>query len=350
MALVGWKPVNERIITARFLTGHIRITVIQVYAPTDNADDDIKNDFYRRLQDTIDEVPRRDLKIILGVFNAQLGGDRHGIERTAGPFASSEHISDNGERLISFCDCNDLCVRNTCFQHRRIQKKAWNSPDGASSNEIDHICIKWRESLRDARVYRGADVGSDHYLVRAALRFKLKRTSSRQIVRPLAVEKLMDPVVTDRFTLELRNRFVVFNNPHDIERDWAEVKTTVKDCAKEIIGRRRGTRKEQWIQERTWQMVDERKRAKLRKMQSKSEVELKEASKRYAELDRTIKKSCPRDKKEWLIKKGEEAKKAADRGDSRTLYRIVNDLTGVRNMSNIPIKDRNSKLLMSDEE
>ncbi|EYC25469.1 hypothetical protein Y032_0012g1911 [Ancylostoma ceylanicum] len=123
MALVGWKPVNERIIIARFLTGHIRIIVIQIYAPTDNADDGVKNDFYGRLRDMIDEVPRRDLKIVLGDFNAQLGGNRHRIERTVGAFASSGHISDNGERLISFCDCNDLCVGNTYFQHRRIHKK-----------------------------------------------------------------------------------------------------------------------------------------------------------------------------------------------------------------------------------
>ncbi|KIH68286.1 hypothetical protein ANCDUO_01384 [Ancylostoma duodenale] len=85
----------------------------------------MKNDFYGLIQDTIDEAPRRDLKMVLGDFNAQLGRDRHGIEGTVGPFASSEHLRDNGERLISFCDCNDLYVGNTYFQHRRIHKKTW---------------------------------------------------------------------------------------------------------------------------------------------------------------------------------------------------------------------------------
>ncbi|RCN39354.1 hypothetical protein ANCCAN_14722 [Ancylostoma caninum] len=46
---------------------------------------------------TIDEAPRRDLKSVLGDFNAQMGGDRHGIERTIGLFASSEHLSGNGD-------------------------------------------------------------------------------------------------------------------------------------------------------------------------------------------------------------------------------------------------------------
>ncbi|KAL6727028.1 hypothetical protein Aduo_008943 [Ancylostoma duodenale] len=61
-ALVGWKPVNERIITARFSTKHVRITVIQVYAPTDNLEEGMKNNFYGLLQNTIDETPRRDLR------------------------------------------------------------------------------------------------------------------------------------------------------------------------------------------------------------------------------------------------------------------------------------------------
>ncbi|KIH59374.1 hypothetical protein ANCDUO_10400 [Ancylostoma duodenale] len=71
--------------TARFLAKHIRITVIQDYAPTGNSEEDMKNDFYGLLQDAIDEAPQRDLKIVLGDFNAQLDGDRHGIEEPLDP-------------------------------------------------------------------------------------------------------------------------------------------------------------------------------------------------------------------------------------------------------------------------
>ncbi|KIH43570.1 hypothetical protein ANCDUO_26421 [Ancylostoma duodenale] len=74
-----------RMETARFLAKHIRITVIQVYAPTDNSEEDMKNDFYGLLQDAIDEAPQRDLKVVLGDFNAQLDGDRHGIEEPLDP-------------------------------------------------------------------------------------------------------------------------------------------------------------------------------------------------------------------------------------------------------------------------
>ncbi|PIO53256.1 hypothetical protein TELCIR_25416, partial [Teladorsagia circumcincta] len=75
-ALVGWNPVNDRIITARFKTRHTCITVIRVYAPTEDSSDKAKNDFYGLYQDTVDNAPRRYMKVVLGDFNAKLGGDR----------------------------------------------------------------------------------------------------------------------------------------------------------------------------------------------------------------------------------------------------------------------------------
>ncbi|PIO76758.1 hypothetical protein TELCIR_01154, partial [Teladorsagia circumcincta] len=91
----GWKAVNERIITARFVTKYTRTTVVQVYAPTEVADDEIKNEFYEKLQETIYALPRRDFKVVLGDFNAQLGGGRKMFEKIIGPFTSADRFSDN---------------------------------------------------------------------------------------------------------------------------------------------------------------------------------------------------------------------------------------------------------------
>lgn len=46
-----------------------------------------------------------------------------------------------------------------------------------TENQIDHLCIskKFRRSLQDVRVRRGADVASDHHLVVARLKLKLKK-------------------------------------------------------------------------------------------------------------------------------------------------------------------------------
>jgi len=47
--LVGWKPVSERIITARLHTKHAKVTIVQVHAPTEVADIEEKERFYNQL-------------------------------------------------------------------------------------------------------------------------------------------------------------------------------------------------------------------------------------------------------------------------------------------------------------
>ena len=42
-APIGWKAVNERILTARFKSSHRRMTLVQVYAPIEDAEEEDKN-------------------------------------------------------------------------------------------------------------------------------------------------------------------------------------------------------------------------------------------------------------------------------------------------------------------
>ena len=77
---------------------------------------------------------------------------------------------------MDFCAANQLVIGGTLFQHRDIHKGTWRSPNGLTVNQIDHICIsgRFQHSLLNVKVCRGADIGSDHYLVRARLQIKLQ--------------------------------------------------------------------------------------------------------------------------------------------------------------------------------
>ena len=124
-----------------------------------------------------------DVKILMGDFNAQIGPDRTGFENVMGKEAMGRR-TDNGERLLSMCSSNELKVGGSIFAHKHIHKGTWRSPDGSTVNQIDHICISWRwtSALQDVRVYHGTDVASDHYLLVAKLKMKLKcRDKSRTL-------------------------------------------------------------------------------------------------------------------------------------------------------------------------
>ena len=82
-ALLEWNPISPRIITARFNSRFQKTTFIQVYAPTNDAKDDDKEDFYQSLQTAINKVPKRDLLLLMGDFNAKVGAVREGRKKLA---------------------------------------------------------------------------------------------------------------------------------------------------------------------------------------------------------------------------------------------------------------------------
>ena len=107
----------------------------------------------------------KDINILMGDFNAKVGSDNRGYEEVMGQHALRE-MNENGERFAALCGLNDLAIGGSIFAHKRIHKATWVSPDHVTENQIDHFCItkKFRRSLIDVRVRRGADAASDHYL------------------------------------------------------------------------------------------------------------------------------------------------------------------------------------------
>ncbi|XP_065068163.1 uncharacterized protein LOC135693561 [Rhopilema esculentum] len=99
----------------------------------------------------------------------------------------------------------------------------------------------------------------------------------------------------------------------------SQIKETTTAAADEVIGQRRGTHRERWIQERSWNLIDERKRAKQHRDQAETAEAKRETVEAYRDLDRKVKRSCRADKKAWVEKKGEKAQKAANKNDTKTL-------------------------------
>ncbi|VDP30527.1 unnamed protein product [Schistosoma margrebowiei] len=152
------------------------MNIIQCCAPTNDSNDDIKDQFYERLQSVIEKCPRKDLTILMGGLNAKVGIDNTGYEDIMRQHGLGER-NENGERFANLCAFNKLVIGGTIFPNKLIHKATWISPDHTTENQIDHICInkKFRRTMEDVRTRRGADVASDHHLVVANLKLKLKK-------------------------------------------------------------------------------------------------------------------------------------------------------------------------------
>jgi len=94
-------------------------------------------------------------------------------------------------------------------------------------NQIDHIVLNgtWRRSLLDVKVKRGADVGSDHHLVTANIKLKLRSIGGKPLVPgSYDTDKLQATKVKNTFILQLKNKFqALTDNPDMITAETTEV-------------------------------------------------------------------------------------------------------------------------------
>ena len=113
-------------ISVRFQGKPFNITVIQVYAPTSNAEEDEAESFYEDLQDLLELTPKKYVLFITGDWNAKVGSQE--IPGITGKFGLGVQ-NEAGERLIEFCQENALVIANTLFQEHKRRLYTWSSSE-----------------------------------------------------------------------------------------------------------------------------------------------------------------------------------------------------------------------------
>ena len=116
-ALISWRPISERLLTATFKHRHGRLQVIACYAPTNSHIDANKDQFYNTLTDLIVSFARHDIVVVLGDLNATLGSDRRGYESVLGPHSSGSR-NDNSERRLDLCALHRLKITGSWFRRQ----------------------------------------------------------------------------------------------------------------------------------------------------------------------------------------------------------------------------------------
>ena len=123
--------------------------------------------------------------------------------------------------------------------------------------------------------------------------------------------------------MELQNRFQALDNLPvddivDINTKYQKVKEIFIETSKVTIGHKQRKRKE-WISDETWRLIEERRMKKQEALDRDGGT----LGEEYKELDRQVKKSVKKDKGEFVDNLGKEAQEAADRKDTRTVYKIA---------------------------
>ena len=182
MQFLGAISKNDRMISVRFQGEWFNITVIQVYAPTTNAEEFEVQWFYDDLQDLLELTPKNDVFFIIGDGNAKVGSKE--IPRVTKKVGLQVQ-NEARQRLTEFCQENTLIIANTLFQQHKRRLYTCTSLDSQCQKQIDYIVCsqRWRNSLQSSDTQLGAGCGSDHELLFEKFRLKLKKVG--KTIRPV---------------------------------------------------------------------------------------------------------------------------------------------------------------------
>ena len=113
-------------------------------------------------------------------------------------------------------------IANTYFQHPKRRLYTWRSPRDICRNKIDFILInkRFRNGVKQARTYHGADVGSDHNPLTSKMNIKLKKLKKKHTNHRMELNILKHDETDQGSDLEV------------VERTWQILKTMVQAAKK----------------------------------------------------------------------------------------------------------------------
>ncbi|XP_076028391.1 uncharacterized protein LOC143017487 [Oratosquilla oratoria] len=202
---------------------------IVAYAPTNDSNEQDKNDFYEKLQEVTDEIPKHDVAIILGDMNAKVGKETEAFAPSIGKESLHQESNENGIRLASYANQKNL----------------------------------------DVRAFRGAESDSDHFLVITKLRTKLKinknlRAEKKKLYN---VEQLKMEQKFTEHQVNIQNRFTATEETEEgdktnVDNEWRKIEEVVKGATEQIIGFEERQSRNTFFDNECKKIVKERKLAK----------------------------------------------------------------------------------------
>ena len=248
---------NDRMISVLLQGKPFNITVVQVYAPTSNAEEAEVERFLWRPTRPFRLTPKKDVLFIIGDWNAKVGSQE--TPGVTGKFGLGIW-NEAEQRLIEFCQENALVIANTLFQQYKRKLYTWTSPDGQHWNQTDYILCsqRGRSSMKSAKTTPGADCVSDHELLIAKFRLKLKKVG--KTTWPFRYD--LNQIPYD-YTVEVRNRFKEIDLIDRVpDKLWTEVHDIVQETGIKTIPMERKCKKAKWLSGEALQIAVKRREAK----------------------------------------------------------------------------------------
>ena len=329
-----WEAVSSRIISARLKISKRRqrrpggsresrnvfATIISVYAPTAKATENIKSQFFTRLQDTLDKVPQSDILILLGDFNARVGSLEDTDQNWLGILGrfGIGYRNPAGEDLLQFCARNQLTLMNTWFKKKPHHLSTWMHPATKHWHMIDYFIMpaKQRVLCTDVQVMRGATCWTDHQMIRAKVRMSYpctKRKRNKTATVPIATHLLNQASFKKTYQAVLSNKLEErIIQTKTCKQTWEQMKSCIIEAAEESLGRS-WKKQPDWLLESmdvVMPLIEAKNAARRRLLQSNTQANRRD----FRSHQRLVKKAVDAAKETWVCRIAQSAEKDSRRG------------------------------------
>jgi hypothetical protein len=108
-------PINERLYVIRIKGRFFNYSLINIHAPTNDSEEEAKDQFYEQLERAYAACPSHDVKVVIGDANAKVG--REAVHQpTICKHSLHENTHENGLRLVDFAAGRQMAikVRTSC--------------------------------------------------------------------------------------------------------------------------------------------------------------------------------------------------------------------------------------------
>ena len=188
---------------------------------------------------------------------------------------------------VEECVCSDTFSWQNSVSLCPASFYRW-SPDGQYWNQIDYILCsqRWRRSVQSAKTRAGADCGSDHELLIAKFRLKLKKVE--KTFRPFSYNPKQIPY---NYTVEVRNRFkgldLIDRGPDEL---WTEVHDIVWEAGIKNI-----------LQKKKYKKINSCLRRPYKLVRKKRSERQRRKTERYTHQNAEFQRIARRGKKAFLV-------------------------------------------------
>ena len=256
---------------------------------------------------------------VVGDANARLHGRAHEIEETVvGPHVFGwgqgfvtrlpEEQLENRQLMIDFCIANDFIISNTFFNKANEHKctfkdartdgfKAPWTPDRFAQLDFILAPQRWKNAVLDVHSYTNIAFNSDHAVVVADMRLKLRKHKSRGKAAQNA-KRFFQPTDAQlqRYNQQVHSQFIFKTGTLDEKlSNCCRFVSQLHKAALEIFDEKHVVQNRDYLSRYTWHLINQRQIARQRRDTQAEQV-----------LNREIKKSAKRDKIQWRINKLED--------------------------------------------